>query len=63
MLQSEDCGISALWHIVMLWHIAVLYADGGVRMMQRYVYENKGQTDAESDGLFGNNGSADFSGW
>ena len=34
MLQSEDCGISALWHIVMLWHIAVLHADGGVRMMQ-----------------------------
>lgn len=55
MLQSEDCGISALWHIVMLWHIAVLHADGGVRMMQRYVYENKGLTDAESDGLFGNN--------
>ena len=49
MLQSEDCGISALWHI------AVLHADGGVRMMRRYVYENKGQTDAESDGLFGNN--------
>lgn len=54
MLQSEDCGISALWHIVMLWHIAVLHADGGVRMMQCYVHENKGQTDAESDGQFGN---------
>ncbi|WP_289064812.1 hypothetical protein [Prevotella pectinovora] len=39
----------------MLWHIAVLHADGGVRMMQRYVHENKGQTDAESEGLFGNN--------
>lgn len=30
-------------------------ADGGVRMMQRYVYENKGLADAESDGQFGNN--------
>lgn len=55
MLQSEDCGISALWHIVLLWHIAVLHADGGVRMMQCYVHENKGQTDAESDALFENN--------